>query len=52
MYTIQIGAHTGKITPHSELQVAFFDGFIEGYMTADPSLIRVEEIHLVDRRPR
>lgn len=35
------GAHTGK---ESETQVAFFDGFIDGYMTADPSLIRVEEM--------
>ena len=35
------GAHTGE---ESRTQVAFFDGFIDGYMAADPSLIRVEEL--------
>ena len=35
------GAHTGK---ESEVQVAFFDGFIDGYIAADPQRIRVEEL--------
>ena len=35
------GAHTGE---ESHTQVAFFDGFIDGYRAADPSLIRVEEL--------
>lgn len=34
-------AHSGK---ESEAQKAFFDGFIDGYKTADPSLSRVEEM--------
>jgi hypothetical protein len=40
------GAHTGK---ESEVQMAFFDGFIDGYKAADPSLSEVEE--LVRERP-
>ena len=40
------GAHTGK---ESEVQMAFFDGFIDGYKAADPTLTRVEE--LVRERP-
>jgi hypothetical protein len=35
-------AHSGK--EESEAQKAFFDGFIDGYKAADPSLSRVEEI--------
>jgi hypothetical protein len=35
------GAHTGK---ESEVQMAFFDGFIDGYQAADPSLTSVEEL--------
>jgi hypothetical protein len=34
-------AHSGK---ESDAQKAFFDGFIDGYKAADPSLSRVEEM--------
>jgi hypothetical protein len=40
------GAHTGQ---ESVVQMAFFDGFIDGYKAADPLLAEVEE--MVRERP-